>query len=71
MKTIEITEEYIRLDQLLKLADLANSGAEAKHMVLESRVLVNNELEIRRGKKIRNGDIVEVKGEDKIVIRVK
>jgi ribosome-associated protein len=68
MRIIQITEEYIKLDQVLKLSDLACSGAEAKHMVLEGKVLVNNEIEIRRGRKIRNGDIVEVEGEDKIVI---
>jgi ribosome-associated protein len=68
MRTIQITEEYIKLDQVLKLSDIANSGAEAKHMVLDGKVLVNNEIEIRRGRKIRNGDIVEIKGKDKIVI---
>ena len=68
MRTIKITEEYIKLDQVLKLADLANSGGEAKHLILEGKVLVNNEIEVKRGKKIRNGDVVKVEGEEKIVI---
>lgn len=68
METIEITEEYITLGQALKLAGLVDSGVAAKYMILEGKVLVNNEIEIRRGKKIRNGDIVEIKGGKKIVI---
>lgn len=68
MRTIKITEEYIKLDQVLKLADLANSGGEAKHIILEGKVLVNNEIEVKRGRKIRNGDVVKVEGEEKIVI---
>ncbi len=68
MRTIKITEEYIKLDQALKLADLANSGGEAKHLILEGKVLVNNEIEVKRGRKIRNGDVVQVEGEEKIVI---
>lgn len=68
MRTIKITEEYIKLAQVLKLADLANSGGESKHIILEGKVLVNNEIEVKRGRKIRNGDVVQVEGEEKIVI---
>jgi ribosome-associated protein len=71
MITIEISEEYIKLDQLLKLSGISSSGAQAKHMVLDGKVLVNHEVEIRRGKKIRNGDIVEIEGEETLIIRQK
>ncbi|MBA4320513.1 MAG: RNA-binding protein [Flavobacterium sp.] len=71
MRTIQITEEYITLGQVLKLAGFANCGVDAKHMILEGKVLVNNGVEIRRGKKIRDGDIVEIEGGEKIVISEK
>jgi ribosome-associated protein len=71
MITIEISEEYIKLDQLLKLSGISSSGAQAKHLVLDGKVLVNHEVEIRRGKKIRNGDIVEIEGEETLIIRQK
>jgi ribosome-associated protein len=69
MTIIKITEEYITLGQLIKLAGFAGCGAEAKHMILEGKVLVNNSIEKRRGKKLRDGDVVQVKGKDKILIK--
>ena len=48
MKEIKITTEYIRLDQFLKLANIASSGGEAKYLVLEYEIFVNNEEEHRR-----------------------
>ena len=62
MKKIQITTEFIKLDQLLKWANLVSSGTDAKYMITEGMVKVNGEVEIRRGKKIRVGDIVEVEG---------
>lgn len=62
MKEIKITTEYIRLDQFLKLANIASSGGEAKYLVLEYEIFVNNEEEHRRGRKLRHGDIVTVNG---------
>ncbi len=59
MEIIKIETEFIKLDQLLKWADIVSSGAEAKELILEGRVKVNGETEIRRGKKIKEGDIVE------------
>lgn len=55
---IEITTEFIKLDQLLKFSAVAESGAHAKDMILDQEVLVNGETVIQRGKKIRKGDIV-------------
>lgn len=56
---IEITTETIRLGQLLKLANLVDSGADAKLLLAGGEVLVNGEIEIRRGRRLRVGDIVE------------
>ena len=62
MNTIEITREYIKLQDLLKLAGLTYTGAEAKVMVQEGLVKVNGEVCTMRGKKIRPGDRVEFEG---------
>ncbi|AHM55371.1 S4 domain-containing protein [Peptoclostridium acidaminophilum DSM 3953] len=60
---IDITSEYIKLDQLLKYAEVTSSGGESKIMIQNGEVKVNGEVETRRGKKIFPGDIVEVGGE--------
>lgn len=59
MKEIKIDTEYIKLDQLLKLAEIAQSGGEAKIFIISGDVMVNGEVEFRRGKKLRKGDIVK------------
>ena len=64
---IDITTEYIKLDQLLKFSALAESGAMAKDMILDGIVSVNSEVCTMRGKKIREGDIVTVEFEDATV----
>ena len=50
---INITTEYIKLDQLLKFSALAESGAMAKDMIFDGIVSVNGEVCTMRGKKIR------------------
>lgn len=67
MMEISINSEYIKLDQFLKLADIASTGGHAKFLILEGLVKVNGEIEIRRGKKLRPQDIVEVE-ENKIKV---
>ena len=59
-KMVKIHSEYITLNQLLKLVDLISFGAEAKSFLKSTKVLVNNHLESRRGKKLYVGDIVEI-----------
>ena len=56
----ESPELSIQLDQFLKLTGVVASGGEAKHLVQSGAVLVNGEVEIRRGRKLKNGDIVQV-----------
>lgn len=60
---IKIVDEFIKLQQAMQLAGLCGSGAEAKYEILEGKVSVNGEAETRRGKKLRNGDFFEYKGE--------
>ncbi len=63
---INITTEFIKLDQLLKFSGLAEHGAMAKEMILDEIVLVNGEICTMRGKKIRKGDVVSVKFDDAV-----
>ena len=58
MTTIEITTEYIKLQDLLKFAAIASTGGEAKLMVQDGQVRVNGEICTQRGRKIRPGDDV-------------
>lgn len=60
MKKIPITTEFIKLSQFLKWATVVETGAEANHLIREGKVKVNGEVELRRGKKLRIGDIVEI-----------
>ena len=62
MNTIEITTEYIKLQDLLKIAGLTYTGGEAKVMVQEGLVTVNGKVCTMRGRKIRPGDTVEFEG---------
>ena len=70
IEEIVINTEFIKLDQLLKWANLTGSGVEAKMFIQNGEVKVNDVVETRRGKKIYDGDIVEFAGE-KIAVRKK
>ena len=63
MEKIQIKGEYITLGQLLKFAGMVGSGIDAKMVIQDGQVLVNGEVETRRGKKLRSGDQVEFNGE--------
>ena len=65
---VEIRGESIRLGQLLKVAGVVDSGAEAKALLAEEAVAVNGEPETRRGRQIRAGDVVTV-GDRRIAAR--
>ena len=60
---VAIRDESIRLGQALKLAGLAGSGGEARALIEAGRVRVNGELETRRGRQLRRGDVVALGGE--------
>ena len=55
-------QEYITLQSLLKITDIISTGGMVKAYLAENEVLVNGELEDRRGRKLYPGDEVEVEG---------
>ncbi|WP_459129482.1 RNA-binding S4 domain-containing protein [Guggenheimella bovis] len=63
---LTIKEEFIKLDSLLKYANVVDTGGFAKHLIQEGFVKVNGEVCTMRGKKIRKGDTVEVEYSDEI-----
>lgn len=63
-QTISITTEFIKLESLLKLANLVGSGGEAKILIQDGQVSVNGEVCTMRGKKLRPGDVVSFAGEE-------
>ncbi len=58
-RDVAIDGEMIRLGQLLKLSGLVESGGEARELVQEGAVQVNGEVEMRRGRQLHRGDVVE------------
>ena len=56
----ELKEEYIELFKLLKVLDLVDSGAQAKHLISEGYVKRNAEVELRKRAKIISGDTIEI-----------
>ena len=63
MQEIKIETEFIKLDSLLKWTGAVSLGSEAKFYIQEGVVLVNGEVCLQRGKKIRPGDVVEFQEE--------
>ena len=63
MENIEITTEYIKLQDLLKFAAAVQTGGEAKELVQGGAVKVNGEVCTMRGKKCRAGDVIELDGQ--------
>lgn len=70
MRELPIDGDTIRLGQLLKLAGVIDSGAEAKRFLAEQRVTVNGEAESRRGRQLHPGDVVEVNEDELRVTRL-
>lgn len=67
-RDVEIRDESIRLGQFLKLADLIDYGAEAKPLLMQGLVVVNGEVETRRGRQLRKGDVVTLGGQSVRVV---
>ena len=62
METLVLRDEFIKLGQALKAANLCESGVDAKFDVQDGLVKVNGETENRRGRKLYDGDVVEFEG---------
>ena len=58
MKEVKRKDEYIKLGQAMKLGRMVGSGVEAKMLIQDGQVRVNNKVEFQRGKKLFVGDIV-------------
>lgn len=64
MEIIKLRDEYIKLGQALKAANLVEDGVEAKLVIQDGLVKVNNQVDIRRGQKLYNGDVVSFDGQE-------
>ena len=62
-------DEYIKLGQALKKAGLVDSGVEAKMVILDGLVKVNDQVETQRGKKLHGGEIVSYNGETVKIVK--
>jgi ribosome-associated protein len=67
MRDVAIRGDMIRLGQLLKLAGVVDSGGALKALLADTDVLVNGELEDRRGRQLHRGDVVRV-GDDELQV---
>ena len=61
---IRIKDEFIKLGQALKLAELVSDGVEAKYVINDGLVKVNGEVDTRRGRKVYGGDVISYNGQD-------
>ena len=68
MKEISIETEFIKLDQFLKFAGIVQTGGQAKMMISDGMIVVNEKPAFERGKKIRKDDIVEIKDHEIFIV---
>lgn len=69
MEIITLRDEFIKLGQALKAANLVESGVMAKEVIQAGEVLVNGETDTRRGRKLYEGDIVSFGGEEIKIVK--
>jgi len=69
MQQIKLREEYIKLGQALKAAGMVDSGVDAKNEIFEGKVKVNGIVEIQRGKKLHDGDVIDYNEEQIKIIK--
>lgn len=62
MQNVAIHDEFITLGQLLKITDCISTGGQAKPFLQEVPIHVNGEAENRRGRKLYEGDVIEIEG---------
>lgn len=66
--TVKINSEYVTLGQFLQMVDVVSTGGMAKAFLSEHPIYINGEQDNRRGRKLRNGDIVLIPGKGKLKI---
>lgn len=69
METIKLRDEFIKLGQALKAANLVQDGVEAKYVIQDGEVLVNGEVDTRRGRKLYDGDVLSYQGQGVKIIK--
>ena len=69
MEIIKLRDEYIKLGQALKACGLVESGVDAKIAIQYGLVNVNCEVELQRGKKLYDGDLVDFQGEEIKIVK--
>ena len=69
MEIIKLRDEFIKLGQALKAVGFAESGVDAKDVILDGLVEVNGEVETRRGRKLYDGDMVSFDGEEIQIVK--
>lgn len=69
METIKLRDEFIKLGQALKAANLVEDSVEAKYVIQDGEVKVNGEVDIRRGRKLYDGDVISFHGEEVKIVK--
>lgn len=66
--TVKINSEYVTLGQFLQMVDVVSTGGMAKAFLSEHPIYINGEQDNRRGRKLRNGDVILIPGKGKLKI---
>ena len=69
MEVIKLRDEFIKLGQALKAANLVEDGVEAKYVIQDGEVLVNGETDTRRGRTLYDGDVISFHGEEIKIVK--
>lgn len=69
MEIIKLRDEFIKLGQALKAANLVEDGVEAKYVIQDGLVTVNGEVDTRRGRKLYDGDVVVYDGQEIKIVK--
>ena len=69
MEVIKLRDVFIKLGQALKAANLVEDGVEAKYVIQDGEVLVNGEVDTRRGRKLYDGDVISFHGEEIKIVK--
>ena len=69
MEIMKLRDEFIKLGQALKAANLVEDGVEAKYVIQDGEVLVNGEPDTRRGRKLYDGDVISYQGEEIKIVK--
>ena len=69
MQELKLRDEFIKLGQALKAANLVEDGVEAKYVIQDGEVLVNGEPDTRRGRKLYDGDVISYQGEEIKIVK--